>query len=84
MVGMDWEVKYPRIIGVRLTGALRGWASPKDVILKLLEKFDLVAMGHNSPEYIRVLAEAMKIAGRDKEQYVSDPRFVDAGKQVAM
>lgn len=35
MAGMAWELKMPRIIGVRLTGKLGGWASPKDVILKL-------------------------------------------------
>jgi aconitate hydratase len=35
MVGMPWELKYPTIIGVKLTGTLSGWASPKDVILKL-------------------------------------------------
>lgn len=35
MTGMEWELKMPRIIGVRLTGKLSGWASPKDVILKL-------------------------------------------------
>lgn len=35
MTGMEWELKVPRIIGVRLTGRLSGWASPKDVILKL-------------------------------------------------
>ncbi|MCI6319136.1 MAG: aconitate hydratase [Bacteroidales bacterium] len=35
MSGMEWELKVPKIIGVRLTGALRGWASAKDVILKL-------------------------------------------------
>lgn len=35
MTGMEWELKMPRLIGVRLTGALNGWASPKDVILKL-------------------------------------------------
>lgn len=35
MAGMPWELKMPRIIGVRLTGRLNGWASPKDVILKL-------------------------------------------------
>ena len=46
-------------------------------VLKLLEQFDLVSMPHNSPEYIRVLAEAMKIAGRDKDRHVSDPRFVE-------
>lgn len=35
MTGMEWELKMPRLIGVHLTGALNGWASPKDVILKL-------------------------------------------------
>mgnify|MGYP000656506967 FL=1 len=35
MTGMEWELKMPRLIGVRLTGALSGWAAPKDVILKL-------------------------------------------------
>jgi gamma-glutamyltranspeptidase/glutathione hydrolase len=45
-------------------------------ILRILEHFDLVALGHNTPEYIRVLAEAMKIAGRDKNRHIGDPRFV--------
>jgi aconitate hydratase len=35
MAGFPWEVKYPKVIGVRLTGRLDGWAAPKDVILKL-------------------------------------------------
>ena len=35
MTGMEWELKMPRLIGVRLTGKLNGWAAPKDVILKL-------------------------------------------------
>lgn len=35
MAGMAWELKWPKLIGVKLTGALKGWASPKDVILKL-------------------------------------------------
>ncbi len=35
MAGMPWELKMPKVIGVRLTGKLSGWASPKDVILKL-------------------------------------------------
>ena len=35
MTGMDWELKVPQLIGVKLTGSLSGWASPKDVILKL-------------------------------------------------
>ncbi len=35
MAGMPWELKMPKIIGVKLTGRLNGWAAPKDVILKL-------------------------------------------------
>ena len=35
MAGLPWELMAPKLIGVKLTGALRGWASPKDVILKL-------------------------------------------------
>lgn len=35
MAGMPWELKCPKVIGVRLTGHLDGWTSSKDVILKL-------------------------------------------------
>ncbi|MFP4622003.1 MAG: aconitate hydratase [Bacteroidales bacterium] len=35
MAGMPWELRMPKLIGVRLTGALSGWTAPKDVILKL-------------------------------------------------
>jgi len=35
MAGMPWELKFPKIIGVRLNGKLSGWTSAKDVILKL-------------------------------------------------
>lgn len=35
MAGMPWELKMPKLIGVKLMGKLSGWASPKDVILKL-------------------------------------------------
>ncbi|HJV77051.1 MAG TPA: aconitate hydratase [Paludibacter sp.] len=35
MAGMPWELKMPKIIGVKLTEKLSGWASPKDVILKV-------------------------------------------------
>ena len=35
MAGLPWELKMPKLIGVKLTGKLSGWASPKDVILKL-------------------------------------------------
>ena len=35
MAGMVWELKFPKLIGVKLTGKLHGWTSPKDVILRL-------------------------------------------------
>jgi len=35
MAGMPWELKFPKLIGVKLTGKLSGWASAKDVILKV-------------------------------------------------
>ena len=35
MVGMPWELKMPKLIGIKLSGKLSGWAAPKDVILKV-------------------------------------------------
>jgi aconitate hydratase len=35
MAGMPWECKFPKSIGIKLTGKLRGWTSAKDVILKV-------------------------------------------------
>ncbi|SOE19760.1 aconitase [Spirosomataceae bacterium TFI 002] len=35
MAGMAWELKFPKLIGIKLTGKLSGWTSPKDVILKV-------------------------------------------------
>jgi aconitate hydratase len=37
MAGMAWELKFPKLIGVKLTGSLSGWTSPKDVILKVAD-----------------------------------------------
>lgn len=37
MADMPWELKFPKLIGVKLTGKLSGWTSPKDVILKVAE-----------------------------------------------
>ena len=35
MAGMPWELKFPKMIGIKLTGRLNGWAAPKDIILKV-------------------------------------------------
>jgi aconitate hydratase len=37
MSGMSWELKFPKLIGVKLTGKLNGWTSPKDVILRVAD-----------------------------------------------
>jgi gamma-glutamyltranspeptidase/glutathione hydrolase len=46
-------------------------------LLHVLEHFDLVAMGHNSAEHVRVLAEAMKRMTIDKDRHMGDPEYVD-------
>ena len=45
--------------------------------LTLLERFDLAAMGHNSPEYIHTVVEAAKLAFADRETYYGDPAFAN-------
>ncbi|RKJ95579.1 gamma-glutamyltransferase [Alicycliphilus denitrificans] len=46
-------------------------------MLNILENFDLGAMEHNSPEYLRIVCEAMKKATSDKDRHIGDPRFFD-------
>lgn len=46
-------------------------------MLNILENFDLSGMGHNTTDYIRTVAEAMKAATADKDEHVGDPAFVD-------
>jgi aconitate hydratase len=41
MAGLPWETTFPAIVGVRLTGELSGWASAKDVILEMLNRFSV-------------------------------------------
>lgn len=46
-------------------------------MLNILEGYDLKAMGHNSPEYLHHLAEAMRLAFRDRARHIADPDFED-------
>ena len=45
--------------------------------LRLLEKFDLKTMGHNRPDYVHTVVEAMKLGLADRDTYYADPLFVD-------
>lgn len=47
------------------------------IMLNILERFDLVRRGHNSPEYIATVAEAMKVATVEKDRFMGDPNFCD-------
>ena len=47
------------------------------IMLKVLERFDLAGMGHNSADYIATVSEAMKIATVEKDQRIGDPDFTD-------
>ena len=51
-------------------------------MLNILENFDLVGMGHNSPDYIRVVSEAMKYATIDKDARIGDPDLDDVPTDV--
>ena len=44
--------------------------------LNILEGYDLAALGHNSPDYLHTVAEALKLAFADRHQFYGDPRFV--------
>ena len=45
-------------------------------ILRMLERFDLTSLEHNGADYIALVAEAMKIAGVDKDRFIGDPDFI--------
>ena len=51
-------------------------------MLNILEQFDLSAMGHNSAQYIATVAEAMKYATIDKDQFMGDPNFIDVPQDL--
>ncbi len=64
MVGMPWEVLHPRFVGVRLTGQLQGWASPKDVILKLLGMLSCAGGTNRVFEYFGPCAATISCTGK--------------------
>lgn len=52
--------------------------------LRLLEPFDLTKMGHNTPDAVHVMTEAMKLALADRDVYYADPLFVDVPAEAIL
>ncbi len=52
--------------------------------LNLLEGFDLKAMGHNSPEYLHTVIEAVKLAFADRDRYYGDPKFSKIPEEILL
>ncbi len=64
MAGLPWEVLHPKLIGVRLTGRLNGWASPKDVILYICGKLTVKGGTNKIVEYFGPGAETISATGK--------------------
>src|SRR5438067_8834122 len=64
MAGLPWEVLYPKLIGVRLTGKLSGWASPKDVILYVCGLLTVKGGTNKIVEYFGPGAESISATGK--------------------
>ncbi len=64
MAGFDWELRVPRLIGVRLTGSLSAWAAPKDVILKLAGMLTVKGGTNSIIEYFGPGVSSISCTGR--------------------
>ena len=64
MAGMAWELKFPKLIGIKLTGNLNGWASAKDVILKVAGILTVKGGTGCIVEYFGEGAESLSATGK--------------------
>ncbi|MEN9298047.1 MAG: hypothetical protein RLZZ429_360 [Bacteroidota bacterium] len=64
MAGLPWELKWPKLIGVKLTGKLSGWTAPKDVILKVAGILTVKGGTGAIVEYFGEGATAMSCTGK--------------------
>ena len=64
MAGMPWELLNPKIVGVKLTGQLKGWTSSKDVILKLLGKMTVKGGTNKIVEYFGPGTRSISCTGK--------------------
>ena len=64
MAGMPWELKFPKLIGVELTGKLNGWTAPKDVILKVADILTVKGGTGAIVEYFGEGAKSLSCTGK--------------------
>ena len=64
MAGLPWELKWPKLIGIKLTGKLNGWTAPKDVILKVAGLLTVKGGTGAIVEYFGEGATAMSCTGK--------------------
>ncbi|WP_421871455.1 aconitate hydratase [Marinoscillum sp.] len=64
MAGMPWELKFPKLIGVKLTGKMNGWTAPKDVILKVAGILTVKGGTGAIVEYFGDGAQSMSCTGK--------------------
>ncbi len=64
MAGLAWELKFPKLIGIKLTGKLNGWASPKDVILKVAGILTVKGGTDKIIEYFGEGAQSLSCTGK--------------------
>ena len=64
MAGIPWELKWPKLIGIKLTGKLNGWTAPKDVILKVAGILTVKGGTDAIVEYFGEGAESMSCTGK--------------------
>jgi aconitate hydratase len=64
MTGFPWNVRWPKVIGVRLTGALNGWSSPKDVILEVARRLTVEGGTGAIVEYHGPGADSISATGK--------------------
>src|SRR6056297_252448 len=64
MAGMPWELRFPKLVGVRLTGNISGWTAPKDIILKVAEILTVKGGTGAIVEYFGPGAKSMSCTGK--------------------
>lgn len=88
LAGYRAELDAPRSIEYRgYTVVKPGFWSQGPVLLQalaILEGFDLKGMGHNSPEYLHTVIEAVKLAFADRDRYYGDPKHAEIPEKVLL